>query len=114
MRLQQFYGKATTRPSWIVDLMDRESQSGMIESEMPVTIPDDVLTAAHITEPELKQEIALALFQQERLTLAQASRLAGMNQLAFQALMAARRIPIHYGVAEFREDLQTLRQMGRS
>ena len=81
---------------------------------MPVTIPDDVLTAAHITEQELQQEIALALFQQERLTLAQASRLAGMNQLAFQALMAERRIPIHYGVAEFREDLQTLRQTGRS
>ncbi len=78
--------------------------------EMPVTIPDEVLAAAHITEPELKQELALTLFQQERLTLGQASVLAGVSQLAFQALMAERQIPIHYGVAEFREDLQTLRQ----
>jgi predicted HTH domain antitoxin len=31
-----------------------------------------------------------------------------MGQLAFQALLAERRIPIHYGVAEFREDLQAL------
>jgi predicted HTH domain antitoxin len=77
---------------------------------MPVTIPDEVLTAAHITEPELKQELAVTLFQQERLTLAQASRLAEMGQLAFQALLADRQIPIHYGVEEFREDLRTIRK----
>lgn len=80
---------------------------------MPVTIPDEVLTAAHITEPELRQELALTLFQQERLTLARASRLAEMGQLAFQALLAERQIPIHYGVEEFHDDLRTLRQMGR-
>jgi predicted HTH domain antitoxin len=80
---------------------------------MPVTISDEVLKAAHITEPELNQELALVLFQQERLTLAQASRLAGLGQLAFQALMAERRIPIHYGVTEFREDLRALRLADR-
>ena len=80
---------------------------------MPVTISDDVLSAAHISEPELKQELALTLFQQERLTLAQASRVAEMSQLAFQALMAERQIPIHYGVDEFREDLRTLHQTER-
>jgi predicted HTH domain antitoxin len=77
---------------------------------MPVTISDEMLAAAHISESELKQELALALFQQERLTLAQASRVAEMTQLAFQALLAERQIPIHYGVNEFREDLRALRQ----
>ena len=77
---------------------------------MPVTISDEVLAAAHISEPELKQELALALFQQERLTTAQASRIAEMTQLAFQALLAERQIPIHYGLNEFHEDLRTLRQ----
>ena len=80
---------------------------------MPFTISDEVLTAAHISEPELKRELALSLFQQERLTLAQASRLAEMSQLAFQSLLAERQIPIHYGVEEFREDLRTLRQTAR-
>ena len=80
---------------------------------MLVTISDEVLTAAHISEAELKQELGLALFQQERLTLAQAARLAEMSQLAFQALLAGRRIPVHYGVEEFREDLRTLQQTGR-
>ena len=64
-------------------------------------------------ESELKQELALTLFQQERLTLAQASRLAEMSQLAFQALLAKRQIPIHYGVEEFREDLRALGQTER-
>ena len=81
---------------------------------MPVTIPDEILTAAHISEPELRRELALTLFQQDRLTLAQASRLADMNQLAFQSLLADRQIPIHYGIEEFHEDLCTLRQLGQS
>ena len=80
---------------------------------MAVTISDDVLAAAQMSEEELKREIAVALFQQERLTLAQASRIAGMSQLAFQALLAQRQIPIHYGVEEFREDMRTLHRTER-
>ncbi len=81
---------------------------------MPVTISDELLVAAHITELELKRKLALTFFQQERLTLAQASRFAEMSQLAFQALLADRQIPIHYGVQEFREDLDGLRRAERS
>jgi predicted HTH domain antitoxin len=61
---------------------------------MPVTIPEEMLAAAHISEAQLKQELALTLFQQDRLTLAQASRVAEMSHLAFQALLAQRRIPV--------------------
>ena len=68
-----------------------------------------MLTASHLSEPELKRELAVTLFQQERLTLAQASRLAEMSHLAFQALLAERQIPIHYGIEEFREDLRSQR-----
>jgi len=83
------------------------------EEAMPVTIPDEVLAAAHITEPELRQELAIALFQQERLTLAQASRLAGMSLREFQSILAERHVELHYGGEEFRQDLDTLRRMGR-
>ena len=75
---------------------------------MAITIADEVLAAAHMSELELKRELAVALFQQERLTLAQASRLAEMSQLEFQALLADRQIPVHYGVQEFREDIRGL------
>jgi len=80
---------------------------------MPVTIPDEILAAAQITEPELKRELALALFQQDRLTLAQASCLAQVSQREFQLLLAERHIPVHYGAEEFEQDLETLRRMGR-
>jgi predicted HTH domain antitoxin len=75
---------------------------------MPVTISDDVLAAAHLSEPELRLEVAVALFREERLTLAQASRLAEVDQLAFQSVLADREIPIHYGIEEFHEDLRTI------
>lgn len=80
---------------------------------MSVVIPDEILHTARMTEAELMQEIAILLYQRERLTLGQASRLAGMSQLQFQFLLASRQIPIHYDVAEFEADLETLREMGR-
>ena len=39
---------------------------------MTVTFPDDLLASAKLTEAELIRELALTLFQRERLTLAQA------------------------------------------
>jgi predicted HTH domain antitoxin len=77
---------------------------------MSVIIPDEILHAARMTEAELKQEIALFLFEKNKLTLAQASRLAEMSRLQFQHLLASRQIPIHYDVAEFEEDLRTLHE----
>jgi len=53
------------------------------------------------------------LFQKEKLTLAQASRFAGMNRIAFQHLLASRQIPVHYDVEDFEQDIKNLREMGR-
>ena len=75
---------------------------------MPVTISDDVLAAAGLTEADLRLELAVALFREERLTLAQASRLAKTDHFAFQSVLADRQIPIHYGVEEFQEDLRAI------
>ena len=80
---------------------------------MPVTISDSVLAAAHLTEPELIRELAVALFREERLTLGQACHLADMDQFAFQCILADREIPVHYGIEEFREDLLTIDTLAR-
>lgn len=79
---------------------------------MSVVIPDEILQTTRMSEAELMQEIAVMLFQKEKLTLAQASRLAGMNRLQFQHLLASRRIPVHYDVTEFESDIKTLKEMG--
>jgi predicted HTH domain antitoxin len=80
---------------------------------VPVTITDSVLAEAHLTEAELRRELAVALFREERLTLGQACSLADMDQLAFQSILADRQIPVHYGIEEFREDLLTIDALAR-
>jgi len=80
---------------------------------MSIIIPDEILNVTRMTEAEMGQEIAVMLFQREKLTLAQASRLAGMHRVAFQHLLASRHIPVHYGVEDFEQDLLNLREMGR-
>ena len=81
---------------------------------MSVTLPDDLLQSTRLTEPELKAELALALFQRELLTLGQAASLAGMPQLDFQRLLAQRRIPLHYGVEAMEQDLQRASRISRT
>ena len=80
---------------------------------MSVIVPDEILTATRMSEAEMLQEIAVMLFQREKLTLAQASRFARMHRVTFQHLLASRRIPVHYGVEDFEQDLQNLREMGK-
>jgi predicted HTH domain antitoxin len=80
---------------------------------MSVVIPNELLTTTRMSEEEMKREIAVMLFEREKLTLAQASRFAGMNRIAFQHLLASRQIPMHYGVEDFEQDIKNLREMGR-
>ena len=75
---------------------------------MSIAIPDEITRSARLTVAELQQELAIVVFQCERLTLGQASQLAAMNQWQFQQLLARRNIPLHYDVADFEADLQTL------
>ncbi len=80
---------------------------------MSVVIPDSIVQATHMSEAELKQEIAVLLFEKEKLTLAQAAELAGMTRLHFQHLLASRSIPIHYDVQDLEDDIKTLRELGQ-
>lgn len=78
---------------------------------MAVVIPDETLCAAHLTATELKQELAVLLFKQDRLTLMQAAALAEMQPIPFQHLLASRNISPHYDVLEFEQDVATLKQL---
>lgn len=80
---------------------------------MSILISNEILTATRMTEAEMRQEIAVLLFQKEKFTLAQASRFAGVNRIAFQHLLASRQISVHYDVEDFEQDIKNLREMGR-
>jgi len=79
---------------------------------MSIVISDETLQTLQMSESEMLAEIAILMFQQERFTLGQASRFARMNQLQFQRLLASRQIPLHYDVAELREDVESLAAKG--
>ncbi|MBE9116279.1 UPF0175 family protein [Lusitaniella coriacea LEGE 07157] len=81
---------------------------------MSVVISDEILEASQLTPREFRQEIALYLFQTDRLTLGYASKLAELSAKDFRQLLKQRNIPLFsYDVADFELDLKNLRELGR-
>jgi len=80
----------------------------------PIKIPDDILLASRMTSKDISVELAVHLFETGKLSIGKAKSLAGMTLWTFQNLLASRKIPIHYGVEEYKEDLNTLRRLKRS
>jgi predicted HTH domain antitoxin len=80
--------------------------------QITIELPDDIVQSAHLTEAELLREIAIVLFQQERITLGRASLLCGMDQIEFQKLLASRGISIHYDIEDYEADLKSIREDG--
>jgi predicted HTH domain antitoxin len=95
--------------------LNKEAKIALIDRNvaMNIVVPDEILTITRMTEAEMRQEIAVMLFQKEKLTLAQASRFAGINRIAFQHLLASRQIPVHYDVEDFEQDIKNLQEIGR-
>ncbi len=75
---------------------------------MIIEIPDQIINQSGLSVEEIMLKVALVLFQEEKLTLGQASRLAGSHQYEFQKELAAMNIPVHYGEEDYRRDLQII------
>jgi predicted HTH domain antitoxin len=78
-----------------------------------IEIPREVVHATRMTPQGLKQELAVHLFQQGKLSFGKAREMAGMTVWVFQQLLGSRGIPVHYDVEEYEEDLATLKEPGR-
>jgi predicted HTH domain antitoxin len=75
---------------------------------MIVEIPDQVVNQTGLSSKEILLKVALMFFQEEKLTLGQASSLAGLHQFGFQKELAKREIAVHYGEEDYERDLKTL------
>lgn len=75
---------------------------------MIVEIPDPLLLKSGFSEQDLRLRIAIALFADEIFTLGQAAKFCGLHQIQLQRELAKRKIPLHYGVEEYRDDRNTL------
>ncbi|MEL6674695.1 MAG: UPF0175 family protein [Bacteroidota bacterium] len=69
----------------------------------------DLLAELNLSAEELRVDLAALLYDQERLTLAQAKKLAGVTQIKFQQELSRRNIPLKYDMQELEEDMETLR-----
>lgn len=76
-------------------------------------LPPEILQATKMTPEELKKELAIALFQQGKLSFGKARQLVGMNVWEFHHLLASRGIPVHYDVTDYEQDIETLQELGR-
>lgn len=75
---------------------------------MIIEIPAQIINQSGLSAKDILLKVALVLFEEEKLTLGQASRLADLHQYEFQRELAARNIPVHYGEEDYKRDLQTI------
>ncbi|CAN5524747.1 hypothetical protein BH10CHL1_BH10CHL1_42710 [soil metagenome] len=84
---------------------------------MPATvtidIPREILHVTRMTALELRRELAIHRFREGKLSFGKARELADMTVWEFQQQLASRQISLHYDIADYEEDLATLRQLGR-
>jgi len=78
-----------------------------------IELPQDILDSARMTVPEIKQELAIQLYAQGRLSIGKARELAEMSLWQFRHLLTARQIPVHYDVADLEDEVATLRKLER-
>jgi len=71
---------------------------------MVFNVPDPILQQAGVSPSEILLKLAILLFQEDRISLGQASKLANMHMVQFQKELAKRNIPIHYGQEDYLND----------
>jgi len=84
-----------------------------VSDTVAIEIRQEVLHATRMTLADLKRELAICLFRQEKLSFGKAREMADVPAWTFQQMLSSRGIPVHYGVEEYEQDLSTLRELGR-
>jgi len=78
---------------------------------MSLVIPDDILHASQLQEDELKLEIAMMLYQQQKISSGKVRAWTGLTVLEFQHELAKRDLYINYDVEDLQADVATLQSM---
>lgn len=76
---------------------------------MTLTIPDEILAKAGLTERDALIEFACRLFDAGKLSLPAATRLTGLSRTSFEQELLDRNIPIYrITLEEFQRDIAAL------
>ena len=80
---------------------------------MPLTISDQVLKQAGLTEEEARLEIACRLFQSHRLSLWQAAQCAGLTRVEMEAALLQRGVALYEVTEEqLRDEVAAMDRLG--
>ncbi|HEV3082250.1 MAG TPA: UPF0175 family protein [Gemmataceae bacterium] len=79
---------------------------------MPLTISDDLLREAGLSENEARIEFACRLFARGKLALWSAAQWAGLSRTQFEAELLLRKIPIYRpDSSDLADDLRTFQHL---
>ena len=70
-------------------------------------IPQEVLDSARMTKDQLLVELAVHLYEQDRLSIGKAHELAGLSLWEFRQLLGLRRIAPHFDADDLDQDLDS-------
>ncbi len=76
-----------------------------------VLLDDPILTSAHLSENEVRLELAIALYQQARLTQRQAALLAHLSDEDFDSILAKRNVSHPFNESDLAIDIATLKTL---
>jgi predicted HTH domain antitoxin len=80
-----------------------------------IEIPENVLKSLGLRESEvssvIKKELAAFFFQRGLLSFGQARQFAELSVWDFIEFLRERKIPLHYDLSEYEEDLKTIEEL---
>ena len=71
-------------------------------------IPSDLFRQIQVSPLELMIDLAVYLYDKEKLSMGQAKKLAGLTQIEFQKEMSSRGVCIKYSIKDFEKDFETI------
>jgi len=75
---------------------------------MTITNPDQTLQEVNISAQEILLDIAVYLYDKERMSIRQARKLAGLDVISFQKALAIRKVYLKYSLGDLNRDIQNL------
>jgi predicted HTH domain antitoxin len=73
------------------------------------SVLDEVLFVTHMTEDEFRLELAIMLYEREKVSMGWAADFSGVGRVTFQHLLASRGVAIPYNEAAYEQDLAAIR-----
>ncbi|WP_029523324.1 UPF0175 family protein [Persephonella sp. KM09-Lau-8] len=83
--------------------------------KITVELPEDVIRILNIPKDELSSElrvqIALYFYEKGKLSFGKARQLSGLSVWEFMERLKDNQIPLKYDVEDFKEDLETIKEL---